>query len=204
MVDGLAANVGNPIAGSMGGVFTIDSMGGIVFDTNDEFAALADGDMVTTVVTYEISDGEGGTDTAAVSVVVTGTNDAPNLVAGVVIPAQSGTDNTALPALDTSTLFEDVEGDSLTFASPNLPAWMTLNSVTGVITGTPPADASQDGVNNDGEYILTIVASDGDLTVSTTVTYQIMNPAPIVDMPVTDVTAVDAEVVSILILTEIR
>ena len=75
---------------------------------------------------------------------------------------------------------------------------MTIDPVTGVISGTPPADASQGGPNSDGVYVVTVVATDPDgETVETQVSYTIENPIPVVDTPVGPVEAVDAEEISI-------
>lgn len=49
----------------------------ITYDPNGEFDYLAEGEVGTDTFTYAIGDGHGGTDTATVSVVITGINDAP-------------------------------------------------------------------------------------------------------------------------------
>ena len=76
-VNGAAGNVGNPVAGSAGGLFTVNPDGSVSFDPNGEFDALPPGDTVTTTVSYTVSDGQGGTDTATITVTVTGTNNEP-------------------------------------------------------------------------------------------------------------------------------
>ena len=107
-------------------------------------------------------------------------------------------DSSTLTDLDVSPYFSDVDGEDLTFSSPDIPTWMTIDPVTGVITGTPPADASQGGPNSDGVYVVTIVATDPDgEQVTTEVTYTIENPPPVVDTPVGPLEAVDAEEISI-------
>ena len=112
------------------------------------------GETAETTITYQVSDGEGGFDTATVTITVTGENDAPIIVdpndpnnPNPVIPAQTGDDSAALTDLDVSPFFDDVDGEGLTFSSPDIPAWMTIDPVTGVISGTPPADASQGGLS---------------------------------------------------------
>ena len=195
-VNGVAGNVGMPIAGSNGGLITIDANGELVFDANGEFDDLDVGETATTMITYTIDDGEGGTDTATVTVTVQGANDAP-VVTGTLI-AQTGEDGTAQLPFDASTVFSDVDGETLTYTSPDLPSWMSINPATGVITGTPPADASQGGPNSDGVYTVTVVATDPDgEEISTTVTYTFTNPLPVVDTAVGSQMAVDAEEISI-------
>ena len=71
-VNGAAANVGTEIAGSDGGLFTVDANGDISFNPNGEFEALDAGESATTTVSYTVSDGEGGMDIATVTVTVTG------------------------------------------------------------------------------------------------------------------------------------
>jgi len=179
-VNGDATNIGASVAGSDGGLFTVNSDGSYSFDANGEFEDLDVGETRETTITYTLSDVEGGTDVATVTVTVEGSNDTPVLVNGGNIPAQMADDSVDLMPLDVTGFFDDVDGEDLTFTSPDTPSWMNIDPVTGVITGTPPADASQGGPNNDGVYEVTIVATDPDgESVETTVTYTITNPPPV-------------------------
>ena len=63
-----------------GALVTVASDGSASYDPNGAFEALAVGDMTTDTFTYQIDDGNGGTDTATVSVVINGVNDAPDAV----------------------------------------------------------------------------------------------------------------------------
>lgn len=56
-VNGLSANVGEEIAGSAGGVFTIAEDGAWTFDPAGDFSALSGADTAETSVTYHASDG---------------------------------------------------------------------------------------------------------------------------------------------------
>ena len=180
-VGGDPLNVAQPVAGSQGGFFTIDANGELSFATNGEFEDLEVGETRLTAITYEISDGEGGFDTATVTVTVMGANDAP-IVTGTLAP-QNGDDGMEQLPLDASTIFDDVDGEPLTFTSVDLPPWMTIDPVTGIITGTPPADASQGGPNSDGVYLVTVTATDPDgESVSATVTYTFTNLVPVAVM----------------------
>ena len=99
-----------------------------------------------------------------------------------IIPAQTGDDSETLTPLDVTPFFDDVDGEELTFSSPDLPPWVMIDPITGVITGMPPADASQGGPDGDGVYIVTVVATDPDgEEVTTQVSYTISNPAPIAE-----------------------
>ena len=156
-VDGDVANVGLPVAGTNGGLYTINPDGSYTFDSNGEFEGLDVGETAETTITYQVSDGEGGFDTTTVTVTVQGANDAP-VVTGT-LAAQMGEDGTAQVPFDASTVFSDVDGETLTYTSPDLPSWMSINPATGVITGTPPADASQGGPNSDGVYTCLLYTS---------------------------------------------
>lgn len=56
-VNGLSGNVGESVAGSNGGLFTIFSTGAWTFDPHDEFSSVGPGESETTSVTYHASDG---------------------------------------------------------------------------------------------------------------------------------------------------
>jgi|GEM_PF-2294659 len=79
-VEGAAGNVGAPVTGSDGGRFTIYEDGAYSFDPNGAFEDLTSGQSETTAVTYTLADGNGGTDTATLTVTVTGVNEAPTAV----------------------------------------------------------------------------------------------------------------------------
>lgn len=64
-------NVGSAVAGSNGGMFTINSDGTFSFDPSGDFS-LPSGGATTTSVIYDIADGNGGNDFATVTVTVTG------------------------------------------------------------------------------------------------------------------------------------
>ncbi|WP_165357464.1 Ig-like domain-containing protein, partial [Sphingosinicella sp. CPCC 101087] len=86
-VNGAEANVGTSVGGTNGGTFTLNADGSYDFDPNGQFDDLAVGETRTTRITYTVSDGEGGTDTATLEVTVTGTNDGP--VAVGTLPGRS-------------------------------------------------------------------------------------------------------------------
>ena len=73
---GQALNVTSDINGFAATV-TIGADGAITLSASDEFAALADNQADTVTVSYEVSDGQGGVDTATVVLTVNGTNQAP-------------------------------------------------------------------------------------------------------------------------------
>ena len=80
-VNGAAGNVGNAVAGSNGGSFTIAADGSYSFDPGAAFDDLAVGATRTTSVTYTNLDNNGGSASTTLTITVTGTNDAPVAVA---------------------------------------------------------------------------------------------------------------------------
>ena len=127
----------------------------------------------TDIITYTISDGQGGTSTATVTVTVVAQNDAPTVISA--IPAQTGVDAGAV-SVPVAGNFTDLDGDTLSFAASGLPAGLSINPATGLITGTIDRSASQ---VNGGVYTVSVTASDGNGgTVTTTFTWTVTNPGP--------------------------
>ena len=84
--------------------------------------------------TITVTDKAGLTATQSVSVAIAAVNDAP--VAST-IAAQTARQDTAF-SLNASTAFSDVDaGAVLTYSAAGLPAGLTINATTGVISGTP-------------------------------------------------------------------
>jgi CshA-type fibril repeat protein len=128
----------------------------------------------TDTITYQISDGNGGIATATVTVTVTPANDAP---VATPLPALANPDGDTV-SLDVSGAFSDPDGDTLSFAASGLPAGLSIDPATGVISGTIDPAASQGGVG--GVYTVTVTADDGNGgTVSTTFVWTVTNPAPV-------------------------
>jgi VCBS repeat-containing protein len=172
-VNGVSTNVNTPVAGDNGGTFTIDSNGIAAFNPLGDFDSMAVGESTTTSVTYTISDGEGGTDTANVTVTINGTNDIPVIVA--TIPAQTSLDGETITPVDISGSFADPDSsDALTFSAGNLPVGLVIDATTGVISGSIDNSAS-----TTGPYTVSVTASDGNGgSVSQSFTWTVTNPAP--------------------------
>jgi large repetitive protein len=155
-----AANAGN-------GNVVINPDGTITYTPDANFNG-------TDTITYTISDGQGGTSTATVTVTVAPVNDAP--IADPPLPPQTGVDGTPV-SISVAGNFKDADGDVLTFSAIGLPAGLSINSATGVISGTLDKNASQP---NGGVYAVTVTASDGKGgTASTTFAYTVTNPPPV-------------------------
>ncbi len=128
----------------------------------------------TDTITYTISDGNGGTSTARVTVTVNPVNDAP-VTTG--LPDLYDIDNTAV-SIPLGSAFSDIDGNTLTFVASGLPAGVTINPATGEITGTIDINASVGGPASNGVYSVTVTANDGTTTTSTTFTWTVSNTAP--------------------------
>lgn len=125
---------------------SLDSKTGVIsgFPTN---AAVGANTVVITA-----TDGNGGTANDAFTLTVTNTNDTP--VVTYPLEAATAKEDSAFN-LDISYHFSDPDvGDVLTYAALSLPSGLSINSTTGVISGTP----TNDGV---GTSKVTVIASDG-------------------------------------------
>ncbi|WP_132253721.1 Ig-like domain-containing protein, partial [Methylobacterium segetis] len=170
-VGGRAGDVGRGVAGSAGGIFTVEADGRYAFDPGADFADLAPGATRTTTLTYTVSDGEGGLATAQVSVTVAGRIPA--------LPAPSPLDlasNDGQPLrLDLAALFPGREG--LTYAAAGLPPGLALDPATGLVSGTVASDAS--GPTGLRGYPVTLTATDASGASETrTLTWRIANLPP--------------------------
>ncbi len=117
-VNGDAGGIGEPIAGSNGGTFTIDANGQVVFDAGSDFDNLNDGESQITTITYTIDDGNGGTDTATVTVSVWGDTDTEPVVVQdqrLVVNGAYNNGEGREVTLDLSQSVVDSDGDNLTY-----------------------------------------------------------------------------------------
>ena len=135
-VNGAPGNVGMVVAGDNGGSFTLNDDGSYDFDPIGAFDDLPVGGSTTTSVTYTVDDGKGGSDTATLTVTVTGVNDAPE--------AQDDYDTTPFGAPVTiNVLGNDTDpdtGDVLSIqGTPTSPDGTVAVNPDGTITFTPNA-----------------------------------------------------------------
>ncbi len=154
-------------ASAANGIVSINADGSLNYVPNTNFNG-------TDTITYTISDGQGGTSTATVTVTVVPVNDAPMAVGS--LPPQTNPDATLGVSVPTATAFTDVDNTNLTYSATGLPAGLTINSATGVISGTVDASASQGG--SGGVYSVVVTASDGSLNATRGFSWTITNPAP--------------------------
>ncbi len=172
-VNGSPAGVGAPVAGSAGGLFTVNADGSYTFDSNSDFEDLQSGETRTTTITYTVSDGNGGFSTADVTITVTGNNDAPVATS---LADVTTVDNAPL-TVNAAAAFSDIDGDTLSYTATGLPTGLSINPATGEITGTIDKSASQGGTG--GVYSVVVTADDGHGGLTpVTLTITITNPLP--------------------------
>jgi large repetitive protein len=144
----------------------------------------ANGFSGAAIINYSIIDQDGATSSSTHQVVVA--NAVPTLVdpdptpgspyinpvdpEDLIVPA---TDNIPM-VVDLDDYFEDLNGDLLTI-TPNLaglPGWLSYDSGTGLLSGTPPID-------NQGPVIVPVTVTDGNGgTFTGTITIDPVNPGP--------------------------
>ena len=164
-----------------GATVTLNQDGSVIYDPTNaaDIQAVGEGETLTDTFSYTVSDGNGGTDTATVSLEVDGVNDAP--VAGDALINQTADEGSAFAYSLPVDAFSDVDGDALTLAATldddtELPNWLMFDPNTGAFSGTP----GQDDV---GELTVKVTATDpsGETAVQTfTLTIGTTNNAPVV------------------------
>ncbi|ARD45002.1 putative Ig domain-containing protein [Colwellia sp. PAMC 21821] len=77
----------------------------------------------------------------------------------------------------------DVDGDALTSSATNLPTWLSFDSATGILSGTPAEGDS-------GDHAITLTVSDGTLEVTQSFTISVTLPIAENNAPVITSTAI--------------
>ena len=164
---------GETIQGTQGGVFTVLADGGYSFNPQSDFLDLSPGEQRITQVTYSMSDGIDEAQ-AVLSVNVTGINTAPTQ--NGTVPTQNYQDFDVVQ-FDTSPYFSDIDtSNQFTYSVDELPAGLTLNTSSGVITGQLESNAS---VNGPYSFVVTAHDSAG-VQVNQTVLFSVANTVPVV------------------------
>ncbi|NLI08573.1 MAG: cadherin-like domain-containing protein, partial [Thermotogaceae bacterium] len=179
-VNGMAPNIGVAVYGTSGGEFVVNPDGSYFFDPLDDFIYLAAGESITTSIDYTITDCHVNCSLAeaTLEIEVFGLNDKPVVIEE--IPNQEHLDDKVI-TLNLSNYFGDPDaGDVLTFDATGLPAGLTIDASTGVISGTIDNSASQGGPNGDGVYTVTVTVTDPHGETSSQIfTWTVTNPSPV-------------------------
>ncbi len=120
------------VASSWNGAVVINSGGTLTFTPVDNFNG-------ATTISYTISDGQGGTASATVSVSVTPVNDAPLKDDGALADFQIAKRDAISGEAYTGNFADvasDPDGDGLTFTKTSGPAWLVVDA-SGALSGTP-------------------------------------------------------------------
>ena len=195
-VNGLSGNVGIAVQGTYGSV-VIGSNGIYTYTLNDadpDTNALAQGEAASDVFTYEVSDGNGGTDTASLTIIITGTNDVPTLSPGILAATEDG----PVATLDLAPLVADVDsgddGTTMTYAIPGAPAEGSAVFVGTVLHFNPGNDFQDLAINETRDVIVNTSATDSNGAVTSsfvTVTVTGTNDVPAVALALTETTSED-------------
>jgi VCBS repeat-containing protein len=110
-VNGGAANVGQQLTLASGALLTVYADGSYSFDPNGQYDYLAVGETAEESFTYAISDGNGGSDTATVTITIVGVNDVPVAVDDAYTIQQDTTLTIAAPGVMVND--SDVDGDAI-------------------------------------------------------------------------------------------
>ncbi|MFC3615723.1 ExeM/NucH family extracellular endonuclease [Lutimaribacter marinistellae] len=131
----------------------------LVYIPGTLFDSLPAGETTTDTVTYQVTDGKGGTDIATLTITIQGENDDPRLL---IEPAIAVDENTT--AVASGALATDVDSSSLSFSLSGTDAQsFTIDAATGTLAfaTAPDFEAPQDA-DGDNVYDVTVTVEDGD------------------------------------------
>lgn len=190
-INNIAVTAGEPVVLTSGSVVTVLPDGTIRLEPAENMNG-------SESFSYQISDGEGGTDSAQVQIDVIAENDRPGLVPlnetgeggqsvegenavngeeerPAALRPQSHIDGQIIEPVDISTGFVDADGDPLSFTAEGLPPGLSLNPQTGLIEGRLLSNASEGG-----PYSVTITAVDPTgASISTSFDWTVENLPPV-------------------------
>ena len=200
-VNGGSANVGTEFALPSGALLTVFPSGAYSYDPNGQFEGLALGESDFDSFSYTVSDGDGGTDSATVTITIYGVNDAP----------------TANDDADSTSEFDDVTIDVLANdTDPDATDLLTVQSIdvsgtTGLVTnnGTNVTydpngqfDGLEDGQTAIDTFIYTVSDGNGGTDIATvTVTIDGVTDVPPTAVDDSATIAEDAGATAIDVLT---
>ena len=170
--NGFAVNVGTEITLPSGAKLTVQANGSYTYNPNGAFDYLDTGEGTTDSFTYAASDGTALSNTALVTITITGVNDAP--VATVLITPANPNTNAVLTA---NTTTSDADGDTVTLTY----VWK-VNGTVVVGATTDTFDLCVAGHGDKGDVVsVEVTPNDGTadgLTAGHSVT--VANTAPVV------------------------
>ncbi|MEM7303532.1 MAG: Ig-like domain-containing protein, partial [Pseudomonadota bacterium] len=154
---------------TVGMVLTVDDLNRVTFTPTANYAGTVDD------FRYTVRDDDGLADAGSngsVSITITPQNDQPTTI-GTKGPFSF--DDAEAVSFTTGDLFNDVDGDTLAYSATGLPAGLSIDPATGVISGTLASNASQSG-----PYRIEVTARDpGGLTSTASIDVDVANVAPV-------------------------
>ena len=117
-VEGCTGNVGSEITLPSGVKVTLTSSGAYTFDPNGQYESLGESETATETFVYTVTDGNGGTAEATVTIVIDGVNDPP-MPEDDLYSFVGGTKKDVVYSDDVLVNDSDPEGDSLTITALN-------------------------------------------------------------------------------------
>jgi VCBS repeat-containing protein len=193
-VNGLAANVGTQITLGSGALLTVNADGSLTFDPNGQFEALAAGASTTNDFTYTVTDSQGATDDATVTVTIDGVNDAPSITSAAAVSVEENQPS-ALNVQSSDPEGETEDGAGLTYSLTGGVDQLlfSIDGNTGLLTfDAPPNFESPADVGEDNLYEVQVTVTDSGLLTGLqdiAVTVTNVNEPPLVASPIDDVTA---------------
>jgi hypothetical protein len=181
-VNGFATNVGTEITLASGAKLTVNANGAYTYKPNGAFESLDTTESTTDSFTYQAFDGDVLSNTATVTITITGVNDAP-----VAAATSASVGHRDAAGVDVTLSATDVDGDAVTFSIVGTPALGSLGTI-GAVTCTGATPNSCSAVvhytpNVAGDFVGTdsfsYRANDGDAPSNTaTATLTLTNAAP--------------------------
>ena len=167
------------------GTLTIDANGNWQYSADNSQAviqALGVGDVLSETITVYSLDGT----SHDINLSIQGSNDGP--VLDIALLNQSATQDTAFSYQVPANTFSDLDGDALAYSASladgsSLPAWLSFDASTGTLSGTP-------GNSDVGSVSVTVTASDGLASASSTFTLSVNNVNDVAVISGTDAGAV--------------
>jgi hypothetical protein len=166
-------SAGYPLTYSAGGLpagLQIDPASGVISGTIDGSASQTNGGVYAVKVLAD--DGHGNSDSATFTWNVTHTNQAPTL------DNPGDQVNQAGDVVSLSLVGSDADGDTLTYSASGLPAGLSVDAASGVISGTLPVSAG-----SSTPYVVTATVSDGTLSASQTFKWTVSKDAVTLTSP---------------------
>ncbi len=166
-LNGNAAAIGVPTTITSGATVTLNADGSFTYNPGTAFDSLAAGSTASDSFTYTISDGNGGTETAAARILIFGENDPP------VITSNGGGNTASINVAENTTAVTtvtatdgDLPGQSLTYSitGGTDAGLFAIDSNTGVLTFVSGRDReAHTDADLNGIYEVTVRVFDGTL-----------------------------------------